>query len=93
MPQTTDGAIKSTSRAYVVFDRGTGEIVHVHYAVTISSDLPVNEKPEARALRLAGVPSGANVDVLSVESAQVNTLKPLKVDTAGRTIVEKVVKS
>ena len=62
MPQTTDGAIKSTSRAYVVFDRGTGEIVHVHYAVTIArlQTMPCqsNEKPRRHALyACAGLPS------------------------------------
>lgn len=93
MAQTTDSTIKSTSRAYVVFDKGTGEIIHVHYAVTFSSDLPVSEKPEARALRLAGAASGAHVDVLATEPVKVNTLKPMKVDIASRTLVEKLTKS
>jgi hypothetical protein len=77
----------------VVFDKGTGEIIHVHYAVTFSPDVPASEKPEARALRLAGAPSGAHVDVLVTESARVNNLKPMKVDVASRTIVEKITRS
>jgi hypothetical protein len=93
MAQTTDSAIKSTSRAYVVFDKGTGEIIHVHYAVTFSSDAPVSEKPEASALRLAGAAAGAHVDVLATEPARVNNLKPMKVDVANRTIVEKITRS
>ena len=93
MAQTTDSTIKTTSRAYVVFDKGTGEIVHVHYAVTFSSDVPAREKPEARALRLVGATSGANLDVLATEPAKVNTLKAMKVDVANRTIVEKITRS
>ena len=92
MAQTTDSTNKSSSRAYVVFDKGTGEIIHVHYAVTFSSDLPVSEKPEARALRLAGAPAGANLDVLETEPTLINNLKPMKVDIASRTIVEKITK-
>ena len=93
MAQTTDSTIKSISRAYVVFDKGTGEIIHVHYAVTFSSDVPTSEKPEARALRLAGVASGTHVDVLATELARVNNLKPMKVDVVSRTIVEKITRS
>jgi hypothetical protein len=93
MPQTTDSTIKSTSRAYVVFDKGTEEIIHVHYAVTFSSDVPANEKPEVRALRLAGTPSGVSVDVLETEPARVNNLKPMKVDVASRTIEENITRS
>jgi len=93
MAQTTDSTIKSTSRAYVVFDKGTGEIIHVHYAVTFSSDVQVSEKPEARALRLAGAPAGANVDVLETEPAKVNNPKPFEVDVANGTIVEQIGKS
>ena len=93
MAQTTDSTIKSASRAYVVFDKGTGEIIHVHYAVTFSSDVPTSERPEARALRLAGVTSGANLDVLEAEPARVNNLKPMKVDVASRRIVDKIAKS
>jgi len=93
MAQTTDSTIKSTSRAYVVFDKGTGEIIHVHYAVTFSSDVPTSEKPDERALRLAGAAAGAHVDVLATEPAKVNALKSMKVDVANRTIVEKITRS
>jgi len=93
MAQTTDSTIKPSSRAYVVFDKSSGEIIHIHHAITFSADLPTSEKPEARALRLAGAPAGVSVDVLEVESARINNLKPIKVDTASRAIVDKIVKS
>jgi hypothetical protein len=93
MAQSTDNTIKSASRAYVVFDKGSGEIVHIHHAITFSADLPTSEKPEARALRLAGAPTGLAFDVLEVESAHINNLKPIKVDIASRTIVDKITKS
>ncbi len=93
MAQTTDGAIKSASHAYIVFDKSSGEIIHIHHAVTISADLPTSEKPQARALRLAGAPAGLLVDVLEVESTRINNLKPIKVDIASRTIVDSIVQS
>jgi hypothetical protein len=90
MSQSTDLAIKSTSRAYVVLDRGTGESLHILHAITFSQDLPVSENPAERGLRLAGAKAGVNVDGLEVDPALVNTLTPIQIDTAHRTVIPKM---
>jgi hypothetical protein len=85
--QSTDDRIVSKSRAYVVYDKTTGEILHVHHTVSFAHGAPVHEKPEARALRLAGIKAGANAEVLEVDSNQFNQFTPMRVDTARRVVV------
>jgi len=85
--QSTDPRIASQSRAYVVYDRTTGEILHIHHSVSFPDGAPIHEAPETRARRLAGNKAGANVDVLEVESDEVNHGKPIRINTINRVVV------
>jgi hypothetical protein len=86
-PQSTDGRIVSKSRSYDVYDRTTGEILHTHHSVAFPHGAPAREKPEARALRLAGNKAGAHAEVLEVETAEVSHFSPICIDTAKRAVV------
>jgi hypothetical protein len=86
-PQSTNTRIVSHCRAYVVYDTATGEVLHVHHSVTFPHGAPMREKPEARALRLAGNKAGASAQVLEVEGAEVNHRDPIRIDTAKRVVV------
>jgi hypothetical protein len=85
--QSTDPKIVPTDRAYVVFDRATGEVIHVHHAVTFAAGPPLREPHEARARRLAGAKAGANAEVIEVDPAEVDRHGRLRVDPTTRKIV------
>jgi hypothetical protein len=59
--------ISSETRVYVVFDRATGEVVHVHETVVFPNTPQGRESPDARALRLAGATGSENLDVVEVD--------------------------
>lgn len=81
MPQSTQSNIVPTVRAYVVHDRNTGEILHIHHSITFPHDRSGGESPELRALRLAGHRAGANAVVLEVDPAEVSFhVNSIKVD-------------
>lgn len=86
-PQTTDTRLVPTARAFVVWDKATGEIVHVHHCVTFASGADERESPQARARRMAGAKDGADVEVLEVDPTAINHRRPIRVDPATRTIV------
>jgi len=92
MGQSTDSTIKSTSRAYIVYDKATGEIALVHHAITFSNGLQPAEKPEAAALRLSGAPNAANYLVLDADAAEVNKLTPIQVDITNHKVIPKIKK-
>jgi hypothetical protein len=62
--------ISSETRVYVVFDRATGEVVHVHETVVFPNTPQGRESPDARALRLAGATGSENLDVVEVDPAR-----------------------
>lgn len=83
--QSTDNRIVSTSRAYVVYDGTTGQVLHIHHSVTFAHGAPVREDAAARARRLAGNKAGTNAEVLEVEPAELRGL--VRIDTAKRAII------
>jgi hypothetical protein len=88
MPQSTRNNIVPTVRAYVVHDPTTGEVLHIHHAVTFPHDRSGGESSEARALRLAGRRAGAGAVVLEVDPNEVSfDRRPIKVDIASSRIV------
>jgi hypothetical protein len=84
-PQSTDGRIVSTSRAYVVYDKATGDVHHVHHEVTFAHTEPAREDAETRARRLAG--NKADAEVLEVDPAELGHRGLIRVDTATRKVV------
>jgi hypothetical protein len=83
--QSTDKRV-STSRAHVVYDTATGEILHVHLTVVFPHGAPPRESPEAQALRFAGKRAGANAGVIEVDPAEVNHRHPIRIDVATRKV-------
>jgi hypothetical protein len=83
MGGSTDPTVLAQTRAFVVYDTTTGEILHVHRSVTFPENPPGSQEPEARARRLAG----ANADVVEVDPDEINHRRPVRVDTATRRVV------
>jgi hypothetical protein len=86
IPQTTDSRIVPKSRSYVVYDRNTGDILHVHHQVTFPNRAALREAPEIRARRLAGSKAGTNAEVLEVETAEVDHRRPIRIDPVKRIV-------
>jgi hypothetical protein len=86
IPQSTDSRIVSTSRCYIVFDKATGDVIHIHHSVEIKNGAPVQEDAMKRARRLAGR-AGVNAEVLEVEPAQLKHRGKIRIDPAKRTII------
>ena len=85
--QSTDNRIVSTSRAYVVYDKTTGDVLHIHHSVSFAHGVPVGGEDAMTALRLAGNRAGPNADVIEMESAELNQRGLLRIDTSTRTVV------
>ena len=85
--QSTDSEISGTSRAYVVYDGTTGEILHIHHSVTFTSSAAEREDGMARARRLAGRKAGPDAQILEVDSAELSHRGQIRVDTARRAII------
>jgi hypothetical protein len=83
---STDPTLQPRTRAYVIYDKTTGEVLHVHRSVSFPKNPPAREEPEARARRLAGKVS-ANADVVEVAANELNGRKPVRVDVATRRLV------
>lgn len=86
MMQSTDPKLVATSRAFVVYDVTTGEILQVHHSLDFSTGVPAREKPEARARRLAGNRTGPDVDIIEVDPSEVRHRERMRVDFASRKV-------
>jgi hypothetical protein len=86
MLSSTDPTLQPQTRAYVVYDKRTGEILRVHRSVTFPKSPPPREKPEERARRLAGT-AAEHADVVEVAPNEINDKKPLRVDVVTRRLV------
>jgi hypothetical protein len=51
---TTDNELNPKARAYIVYDKETSKILHIHHTVTFPHAYELPESPEAHAIRLAG---------------------------------------
>ncbi len=78
----------TASRAHVVYDGKTGEVLHIHHTVS-HDEASSHEEPHARALRHAGKRAGANAEVIEVESREVSHGRPIRVDLATKAIAPK----
>ncbi len=83
---STDPSLKPHTRAFVVYDKTTGEVFHVHRATSFATSPPAREGPEARARRLAGKAS-ADFEVMEVNNSEINHTKPVRVDVATLRLV------
>jgi hypothetical protein len=86
-PQSTDNTLRPTSRAYIVHDRRTGKVLHIHHSVIFPQTKLQGETPEARARRFAGGNTSPRLAVLEVDSDDVNDGMPIKVDVAHQRVV------
>lgn len=85
--QSTDPKLVATTRAFVVYDKATGEVLHVHHSVDFGTGTPARETPEARALRLAGHRAGQNAEVVEVNPGEVQHAHKMRFDSASGKIV------
>jgi hypothetical protein len=83
---STDQTLHPHTRAYVIYDKTTGEVLHVHRSVSFPKSPPPREEPEVRARRLARNVS-ANADVIEVEKHEISQRQPVRVDVAKRRLV------
>ena len=81
-PQSTDPRLEATLRAFVVYDRRTGDVLHVHYAVDFGNGVPSRESHEARARRFAGT-AAAEAAIMEVSPDEVNHRGARRVDVAS----------
>jgi hypothetical protein len=85
--RSTDPKLMATTRAFVLYDKATGEVLHVHHSHEFGACAPARETPEARALRLAGRRAGANAEVVEVNPAEVQHRGKMRFDSASGKIV------
>lgn len=89
--QATTTNLVATSRAYVIYDQTSGEILHIHRSEEFPQGTPAKETQESRARRFAGNKAGVNAAVIEVDPADINhrNRKGIRVDTATLKIVGK----
>lgn len=85
--QSTDPKLVATTRAFLVYDKATGEILHVHHSVDFGTGAPQRETPQQRALRLAGRKAGEHAEVVEVDPADVLHRDKMRFDLASGKIV------
>lgn len=86
-PQSTDTGVVAKTRVYVVHDRTTGKVLHVHYSTTFGHASFGSETPEGRALRLSGAKKTVKLAVLEVGPEEIDHGDPIKVDIARRRVI------
>jgi hypothetical protein len=86
-PQSTDGALQPTSRAYIIHDPRTGKVLHIHHSVTFPHTKPQKESPEERARRLSGIGASVPSAVLEVDADELSHGMMIKVDVAHQRVV------
>jgi hypothetical protein len=87
VPQSSDPRIVSTSRCYVVYEKETGDVIHIHHSVEFQNGPPVQEDAVKRARRLAGK-AGAHAEVIEVDPAHLPRVKKFRIDPKTRTIIQ-----
>jgi hypothetical protein len=85
--QSTDPKLIATARVFVVFDKMTGEILHVHHSLDFGAGALARETPQARALRLAGRRPGGNAETVEVDPTDVLHWGKMRFDIASGKIV------
>jgi hypothetical protein len=68
---STDETLRPHTRAFVIYDRTTGEVLHVHRSVSFSNNPPAREEPEVRARQLARNIS-SNAEVIEVDAKEID---------------------
>lgn len=84
MMQSTNPKLVAKSRAFVVYNVTTGEILHVHHSLDFGTGVPARETPEARARRLAG--HRPDVDIIEVDPSEVRHQERMRVDVVSQKI-------
>jgi hypothetical protein len=83
---STNQTLRPHTRSYVIYDKSTGAVLHVHRSVSFQKSPPPREEAEVRARRLARNVS-ANADVIEVDEHEINQRQPVRVDVAKRRLV------
>jgi hypothetical protein len=72
--------IDSETRVHVIFDRTSGEVLHLHETVVFPNGPQSHETPEARARRFAGATGSDNVEIVEVDPAEVRVPGRIRID-------------
>jgi hypothetical protein len=86
VPRSTDRRLAATSRAYVVYDKTTGGVLHIHHSVTFLHNKYGAEAAEERARRLIGVEE-STAGVLEVDPVEVDHDDTIEVDLTNLKVV------
>jgi hypothetical protein len=78
-PQSTS-AVASRARSFIVYDRKSGAVFHVHHTVEFATGLVSRESHESRARRLSGATVGDIAAVLEVSTDEFGQATPIRVD-------------
>jgi hypothetical protein len=78
--QSSNADIVSKIRSFIVYDRATGAVLHVHHAVEFETRIAGQEAHESRARRFAGAGATDTSAVLEAPADQFNQAKPTRVD-------------
>lgn len=79
------GKFRGISRAFVVYDKTTGEILHTHRSITFESRHD-RETPERQARRHAGS-KAKDAAVLEVDPSEIQDVGSYKVDVANMKLI------
>jgi hypothetical protein len=83
---STDPTLIPKTRTFLIYDKTTGQVLHVHRSVSFPKSPPSREEPEARARRIAQK-AAENADVLEVDPSEVDGKKSGRVDIATLRLV------
>jgi hypothetical protein len=78
--QSTSAEIVSKTRSFIVYDRVTGAVLHVHHAVEFANGMAGLETHESRARRFAAAKPAEVSDILEVSTDHFDQAKPMRVD-------------
>ena len=84
---TQPEALHPATKTYVVYDAGTGKVLHLHQAVTFGLAAEGAESQAVRALRHAPRSGAQKREVLEVTAEQIGDRVPFKIDLAKQSVV------
>jgi len=87
IPQSSDPGIISILRCHIVYDKATGDVIHIHHSVEFENGAPVREDAVTRARRLAGK-AGAHAEVIEVDPSHLPRPGKFRIDPKKHTIVQ-----
>lgn len=89
--EATQSDVRPQTRAFVIYDKASGDVLHVHRSIAFGKSSRTGEEaPEDRAWRMAGDAAiKKRAAILEVKPSQVDFGAKLRVDLESKKLVRK----